>query len=151
MQLSSWADYGLMATSFKPMSVDLPDGRQVVIHEAVRGHPAEFALGAYHDGELVGMVVCDPDQAPNGHLVIVVKPHWRGLGVGRSLLRRMAEWARDLGFSYLTLSYSVANQAASTMVASSNLVVARRLRNGVVRAALPVSEPAHVAEPTLAA
>ena len=141
-----------MARTLEPISVDLSDGRQVVIHETRRRHPAEHAFGAYHDGELVGMVVCDADNSPTGHLVIVVMPEWRGLGIGRSLLRRMVERAQELGFTFLTLSHEMDNEAAWAMLASSDLVVARRIRRGVVKAALHVPAVASESAPaTLAA
>lgn len=111
---------------------------EIVIHETARHHPSEFALGAYHDGELIGMVVCDMHETPAASIVIVVKSEWRGGGVGRSLLNRMVECAPDLGLMFLTMSYSVANEAASKLVASSDAVVARRLTHGVVKAALVV-------------
>ena len=125
-----------MATTCEPKSVTLSDGRQIVIHEAWRRDPAELALGAYHEGELVGMVVCEGCEPPAGHIVIVVKPEWRGLGVGRSLLQRMVERSQDLGFTVLTLSHGAHNEAAHALLASTDLVVARRLRDGLVKVAL---------------
>jgi ribosomal protein S18 acetylase RimI-like enzyme len=141
-----------MATTLEPISIDLTDGRQIVLHEARRCDPAEDAFGAYHDGELVGMVVCDEGMAPTGHIVIVVKPEWRGVGVGQSLLRRMVERARELGFTFLTISHDMDNESAWAMLAASDLVVARRVRKGVVKAALHVPAAAsNSATPTLAA
>jgi len=140
-----------MATTVETNSIDLSDGREIVIHEAWRHDPAEYAFGAYHDGELIGMIVCDADSAPTGHLVIVVEPEWRGVGVGRALVRRMVERAQDLGFTFLTLSHEIDNEAAWAMLASSGLVVARRVRSGVVKAALHVPAVASTSAPAMLA
>jgi GNAT superfamily N-acetyltransferase len=136
-----------MTTTCEPKSVTLSDGRQIVIHEAWRGDPAELGLGAYHEGELVGMVVCDGYEPPTGHIVIVVKPEWRGLGVGGSLLQRMVERSQDLGFRVLTLSHTERNEAARALLATSDFVAARRLRDGLVKVALFVPAPASNAVP----
>ena len=127
-----------MVTIVDPISVALSDGRSIVINEARRRHPAEHAFGAHHEGELVGMLVCGADDVPTGHVVIVVKPEWRGVGVGRALLHRMVERAPELGFTFLSLAYETDNEAAWRMLSSDDLVVARRIRNGVVKAALAV-------------
>jgi GNAT superfamily N-acetyltransferase len=140
-----------MATTVDSMSLGLTDGRQIVIHEAARRHPAEFALAAYCGDGLVGMLVCGVEP-PNGHAAIVVKPEGRGLGVGGSLLGRMAERAPEIGYSYLTLSDRAANQTAASLLASSNLVTARRVRDSAVKAALFLpSAVSNIAEQPLAA
>jgi GNAT superfamily N-acetyltransferase len=140
-----------MTTTCEPKPVTLSDGREIVIHEAWRGNPAELGLGAYHEGELVGMVVCDEVAPPTGHIVIVVQPEWRGLGVGRSLLQRMVERAQDLGFQVLTLSHTERNEAARAPLATSDFVAARRLRDGLVKVALFVPAPASSVPAPLAA
>lgn len=127
-----------MSTSSEPVHLELADGRTVELHDSVQRHPDEFGLGAYHEGELVGLLVCEPDAARNGHLTVFVVPDWRGVGLGAALVRAMADRARGLGVAYLSLSYSVDNVAASRMVSGSGLVVARRVRDGVEKAALLV-------------
>lgn len=127
-----------MATTIEPMSVELADGRHIELHESVQLNPNEFGLGAYHEGELVGLLVCEADSFHNGHVSLFVKPEWRDVGVGAVLVRRMAERGRDFGLSYLTLSYGVDNVSASKMLTSTGLVVARRVRAGVEKAAVLV-------------
>ena len=123
-----------------------------MLHESVRRHPAEFGLGAYHEGELVGLLVCEADAVQNGHLSVFVKPEWRGIGIGSALVARMADRARDLELSYLTLSFGVDNVAAGRMLESTGLIVARRIREGVEKAAVLVpAAPATTTRPAAAA
>lgn len=133
------------------MLVELTGGSEVVVHEQVHEQPSEIALLAHHGGELVGMAVCDLEHPLDGHVVIAVKPEWRRLGLGRALLDRMVERARDLGLAYLILAHGTHNLAASKLVESSGLVVARRVRDEMVRAVLVVAEPSGVTEPKPAA
>ena len=55
----------------------------------------------------------------------------------------MTDRALDSGLSYLSFAYTADNDAASAMVASTGLVIARRIRGGIVKAAIPAS-PAHL-------
>ena len=118
--------------------VELSDGRTVHLEESLQRGPDEFGLGAYHDGELIGLLVCESDRSHNGHLVVFVRPEWRGVGVGTALMRTMAARASAFGLTYLTLSYRVGNLEASRMIAASGMVVARRKRDGVEKVALLV-------------
>ena len=116
--------------------VELPDGGTVHLEESLQRGPDEFGLGAYHGGELIGLLVCESDRFRNGHLVVFVRPEWRGAGVGTALMRAMAERASAFGLTYLTLSYRVGNVEASWMVAWGGMVVARRKRAGIEKVAL---------------
>lgn len=111
---------------------------EIVIHETTRRHPAEFALGAYREGELIGMAVCDTRHAPTASMVVIVKPEWRRRGVGTALAHRMVERAPELGLVFLTMSYGVGNQAASKMLAGCDAILAKRQSHGVVKVALTV-------------
>lgn len=111
---------------------------EFVINETARHHPSEFALGAHHDGELVGLLVCDTSATPTGSIAIVVMPEWRGRGVGTALLHRMVERAPKLGLFFLTMAFSASNKPAAKLVASHDFVVARRSAHGVVKVALAV-------------
>lgn len=108
-----------------------------MIQETARQHPAEFALGAYCDGELVGMVVCETHDTPVASMVVFVRPEWRRR-VGRALLQRMIERAPELGLVFLTMSYGVANSAVSRMLVGCDSIVARRVARGVIKVALTV-------------
>jgi GNAT superfamily N-acetyltransferase len=125
-----------MATDLEPTPLELSDGRTIELHEARRQDPGEFGVGAYHDGELVGLLVCEADEVGNGHLNVFVKPEWRNVGVGTAMVRHMTDWAGGQGLKYLTLSFAVENEAASRMLAATGLVVARRIREGVEKAAV---------------
>jgi ribosomal protein S18 acetylase RimI-like enzyme len=135
------ADDDPMATDVDMAPVELSDGRAIELHEAHRDSPGEFGVGAYRDGEIVGILVCEADELANGHLNVFVKPAWRNVGVGTALVRYMTERAGSQGLAYLTLSFGVANDAASRMLAGSGLVVARRIRAGVEKAAVYVPRP----------
>ena len=125
-----------MVTTHEPVELETSDGRQIVLHESSRHHPDEFGLGAHHDGELVGLLTCEVDARRNGHVTVYVRPEWRNVGVGTALLRRMADRSGDLGVTYLTLSYGVDNHAAARMTAATGLVIARRVSQGVEKAAV---------------
>jgi len=111
---------------------------EIVIHETARRHPAEFALGAYRGGELIGLAVCDTSHAPTASMVVVVKPQWRQCGIGRALMHRMIERASEVGLVFLTMSFGADNEAASKMLAGCDAIVARRHSHGVVKVALTV-------------
>ena len=125
-----------MDAAHEPIELEMSDGRQIVVHESSRHHPDEFGLGAYHEGELVGLLTCEVDARRNGHVTVYVRPEWRSVGIGAALVRRMADRASELGASYLTLSYGVDNHAAGRMMAATGLVIARRVSHGVEKAAV---------------
>jgi ribosomal protein S18 acetylase RimI-like enzyme len=114
------------------------------IHEAARHHPSEFALGAHHDGELIGILVCDTSSTPTASMTIVVVPEWRGRGVGRALLEHMVERAPDLGLVFLTMTFHATNDAAAKLVEGHDLLVAKRSVHGVVKVALAVQSDVSV-------
>jgi GNAT superfamily N-acetyltransferase len=130
-----------MSKTHEPEAVVLSDGREVVIHETAPSHPDEYALGAHHEGELVGLLVCEPDEFGNGHLVVFVRPEWRRVGVGASLLRCMSARAADLGLTYLSLAHRAQNESASAMIEAAGAVPARRIRDGGVKVAIQVPVP----------
>jgi hypothetical protein len=53
----------------------------------------------------------------------------------------MTERAGSQGLKYLTLSFAVGNEAAERMLEATGLVVARRIREGVEKAAVFVPPP----------
>lgn len=84
----------------------------------LRAHPGTHVFLAYRHGAAVGVAVCfltfstfAARRVLNIH-DLAVEPEHRGLGVGRSLLERVEERARELGCCKLTLEVQEKNSPA---------------------------------------
>jgi GNAT superfamily N-acetyltransferase len=84
----------------------------------LRAHPGTHIFLAYRHGAPVGVAVCfltfstfAARRVLNIH-DLAVEPEHRGLGVGRSLLERVEERARELGCCKLTLEVQANNSPA---------------------------------------
>src|SRR5580658_1720669 len=84
----------------------------------LRAHPGTTVFLAYRHGFPVGVAVCflgfstfAAQSVLNIH-DLPVEPEHRGLGVGRSLLERVEERARELGCRKLTLEVQEGNARA---------------------------------------
>jgi GNAT superfamily N-acetyltransferase len=84
----------------------------------LRAHPGTHIFLAYRHGAPVGVAVCfltfstfAARRVLNIH-DLAVEPEHRGLGVGRSLLERVEELARELGCCKLTLEVQEKNSPA---------------------------------------
>lgn len=102
---------------------DRPDG----------GH---FLLGAFDVEALVGALGCDRDPRPKvRHLAqvvgMMVRPAWRGRGVGRALLADCIDRARTAGIDTLTLSVTVGNGGAQRLYDRAGFVQYGLLQDAV--------------------
>ena len=92
-----------------------------------RPEGGHFLLGAFADGELLGAIGCDRDPRRKvRHLAqvvgMMVRPSWRGRGVGRALLESCIARARDAGVERLTLSVTAGNEAAEHLYEAAGFV-----------------------------
>lgn len=99
----------------------LPDEVKRNLGPALRAHPGTHIFLAYRHGAPVGVAVCfltfstfAARRVLNIH-DLAVEPEHRGLGVGRSLLERVEERARELGCCKLTLEVQEKNSPAKSL------------------------------------
>jgi GNAT superfamily N-acetyltransferase len=82
------------------------------------GDPGAVAFVAELHGQPMGVVAVHPDvDYFTGHArayvdTLVVAPDAEGRGVGRALLRRVEEWARELGHREVVLDVFAGNEGA---------------------------------------
>ena len=96
--------------------LDLDAARRLV--PGIEAHPRAVVFLALADGEPVGIATCfgtfssfDARPAMNIHDLAIL-PEWRGSGLGRRLLERVEEHARELGCGKLTLEVKERNAPA---------------------------------------
>lgn len=78
---------------------------------------------AERDGSVVGFGVGEGVE-PELHISnLAVDPKWRGLGIGRALLRALLDWGRRLGLEEAWLEVRESNQAALGLYESMGFVV----------------------------
>jgi len=65
------------------------------------------------DGEIVGYSAMSLDQR---YSITVVHPDWRGSGLGKRLLHRKIDWAKEKGLKYLETKVGVSNYASIGML-----------------------------------
>lgn len=100
-----------------------------------------FALGrgngmfvAIDGGRLVG-IATEHQQEPYGHMIgMIVDEAYRGRGVGRALLERIIQWARDEGLPHLSLAVFPHNERAIALYRSCGFADLEPLPGGVRRA-----------------
>lgn len=70
-----------------------------------RGEHAQLHFGAFQGGKLVGSIIFVPEEKPNAKLrQMAVAPSQQGKGVGAQLLDFVHAFAKDKGYSALTLN-----------------------------------------------
>jgi GNAT superfamily N-acetyltransferase len=94
-----------------------PDAARRLV-PGIDAHPLSVVFLALADGEPVGIATCfgtfssfDARPAINIHDLAIL-PEWRGSGLGRRLLERVEEHARELGCGKLTLEVKERNARA---------------------------------------
>ena len=85
------------------------------------GRPGDLGVLATAGAELVGVAYCRTftdedhghgyvdDQTPE--LAVAVRGDWRGIGLGTTLMKELADFARERGFARLSLSVDTDNPA----------------------------------------
>jgi len=87
----------------------LPDAIRDALIPGLRGFAGTLVFLAWDGAEPVGVAVCFRGYSTFAARPLVnihdlsVRPQWRGRGVGRALLRGVADWARTHGCCKLTL------------------------------------------------
>lgn len=85
----------------------VPWTREMLLHELISEH--SVFLGAVSDGELLGyvsmMFVLDEGYISN----VAVSEKYRRQGIGRSLIRKLTERAKELKLSFMTLEVRKSN------------------------------------------
>jgi ribosomal protein S18 acetylase RimI-like enzyme len=92
-----------------------------------RSEGGHFLLGAFAGGELIGAIGCDRDKrAKVRHLAqlvgMMVRPAWRGRGVGHALIEACIARARNAGVETLTLTVTASNAAAERLYERAGFV-----------------------------
>jgi len=102
----------------------LPAAVRTAMIPGLRQHPGTLVFLAWNDAQPVGAAVCfqgfstfAAQPLVNVHDLAVL-PGWRGRGVGRQLLRAVADWARQHGCCRLTLEVLDHNVGARGLYAS---------------------------------
>ena len=102
----------------------LPDAVSAALIPGLRQHPATLVFLAWDDTRPVGVAVCFSGFSTFAARPLVnihdlsVRPEWRGRGVGRALLRAVADWARAHGCCKLTLEVLDHNARARGLYAA---------------------------------
>jgi GNAT superfamily N-acetyltransferase len=87
----------------------LPPAVRTALLPGLRAHPTTLVFLAWDEERPVGVAVCFRGFSTFAAKPLVnihdlsVLPEWRGRGVGRLLLRAVADWARTQGCCKLTL------------------------------------------------
>jgi GNAT superfamily N-acetyltransferase len=87
----------------------LPAEVSAALVPGLRQHPATLVFLAWEQARPVGVAVCFSGFSTFAAKPLVnihdlsVRPEWRGRGVGRALLRAVADWARAHGCCKVTL------------------------------------------------
>ena len=87
----------------------LPAAVRAALIPGLRGFPTTLVFLAWEGPDPVGVAVCFRGYSTFAAQPLVnihdlsVRPEWRGRGVGRALLRGVADWARAHGCCKLTL------------------------------------------------
>jgi L-amino acid N-acyltransferase YncA len=121
----------------------LTDGRTVALRRRERCDPHELVVEAVDSsGQVVGDAIAEFEPSPvAGHTSVTVTPAWQGVGLGRSLLERLVAEAAPHGLRFLVARYPEGSLAVQRMVAGADVVVARRVGDGMVRVAVAVPTP----------
>lgn len=104
------------------------DGRRVVVK-----CDEEVVVAYSSDGDSVARGRCRRLDGDHALATLAVLPAWRGLGLGRQLLRLLLERAARDGIRYVTFHHGQSNQSASHLLTDSSYMVARRTWGGNVR------------------
>ncbi|AEI43426.1 GNAT family N-acetyltransferase [Paenibacillus mucilaginosus] len=116
-ELMGWRDPGLMKEAqlrIAQESVDRPEpGTEVFVAEEENGRRLGFLEVKPHKDALTGI--------EQGSIVAVaVAPESEGGGVGRRLLLKAEEWAREQGFKQIVLSVFAGNERALNLYKQLN-------------------------------
>ncbi|HNL32929.1 MAG TPA: GNAT family N-acetyltransferase, partial [Pseudomonadales bacterium] len=98
---------------------------------------------ALSDGEIFGVVrlMADPDNE-SAEFAIMLRPELSGQGVGRQLMERLIDHARDRGIGQLYGDVLPQNQSMRRLCAALGFVEARSpLDDQLLRVSLPLRNP----------
>lgn len=103
-----------------------------------------YALAAFdHDGTGVGIARYEGEGTwPAVELAVAVDPAWRGVGLGRELVRGVVRLAAERGATRLTADFFDDNQEVLSLLAEAGLPERRRACAGVVEDELLLDEAA---------
>ena len=101
----------------------LNEERTQFILREILGEPSVFAKGAFHQGELVGLLIGEVsshmfiDVLLASDLVVYVKPSGRGTFAAKQLTDAFASWAEEQGahFSKIEVSAGINNERAEAL------------------------------------
>ena len=96
-------------------------------------HHAREALVAESDGEIAGVARYDRAGGEQAEVAVVVADEWQRLGVGTSLLRRLAERAREEGIHTFAADTLPENAAIDRLLRAAGVVTERAVEDGVAR------------------
>jgi RimJ/RimL family protein N-acetyltransferase len=95
-------------------------------------HRDRQAFVAAVDDEIVGVGRYERTTADSAEVAFVIEDAWQGRGLGKQLLRCLAEHARACGFRRLTASTLAHNRPMLSVFRHSGLPMRKRLDAGVV-------------------
>jgi GNAT superfamily N-acetyltransferase len=109
-----------------------------------RDHEALVAVDPA-DGESVGVAryVRDRDRRESAEIAVAVLESWQGRGVGKALVRRLAERARTQGIVQFTALMQADNQPMRHLLADLGAVRVLGREAGAVELAVDLPRPEH--------
>jgi RimJ/RimL family protein N-acetyltransferase len=79
---------------------------------ALFARTADASAVAVSGGQIIGMIHVEASRHGFGELGMLVRPGWRGRGVGAALMHAAIDWARGHGLHKLSLEVFAQNAAA---------------------------------------
>jgi GNAT superfamily N-acetyltransferase len=109
--------------------------------------PDGESLVAVANGEIVGHAMYAREGADEAEFAVVVEDRWQAKGVGKALLRALAERARDQGVEIFTGAVLGENRRMLGLVRSAFAGVGYAIRAGTYQVTAPLRAPEPAASP----